>query len=84
MSTYASRREAAQMERDGIKKLPKWNKGKRIDCATYRTPMPRQACSVTMCGKAASYSTRQGVRCFGHALETRESPTTLPTEARHV
>jgi hypothetical protein len=59
-----------QMERDGIKRLPKWGKPVRDVAVTYRRAIPRVACCVSGCSKKAGYSTRQGTRCFEHALET--------------
>lgn len=64
----ASRRAAAQMERDGIRKLSAWTKPRKIGCASYSAPISLPACEHTGCAKRARYSTPEGNRCFTHTL----------------
>jgi hypothetical protein len=68
---------AKQMERDGIRTLRRWSKGKNIGWATVRVPVEMPTCghvtysddAITLgCSKKARYSTPNGVRCFTHAL----------------
>jgi hypothetical protein len=68
MSTYASRRAADQMARDGISKLPKWGKGKSIGYATIHAKAPTFRCEDPSCAKKAGYDTPIGKRCFDHAM----------------
>lgn len=68
----ARRRAAQQMSRDGIRKLPRWSKGKRAGCATIYQALVGGACAHASCGKSAGYDTPSGLRCFDHARELIE------------
>ena len=67
--TYANRRAAAQMERDGIRKLSAWGKPQQEGCATIRRHIGLPCCGHQGCGKKAGYSTPIGNRCSTHARE---------------
>jgi len=59
---------AAQMTRDGIKRLPKWGPARRDGPYTFRMKLPSVQCEHGGCSKRAGYSTPKGNRCFTHAL----------------
>jgi len=69
MSTYAGRRVAAQMSRDGIKKLRRWSKPKPGIGATIQKRLDLPFCAHPGCIREAGYSTPHGFRCFMHARE---------------
>jgi len=55
---------AAQMERDGIKKLRVWAQPVR----GIQRRIERPKCGHPGCKVIAKYDTPAGVRCFSHAL----------------
>lgn len=77
MGSYANRSAAAQMERDGIRTLPRWSKPKRgIGCSVQRR-LDHGECGHAGCSRDARYATPVGNRCYDHAIQQR-STTTSP------
>jgi hypothetical protein len=74
------------MDRDGIKKLPRWSKGRRVGCATIQDKRQMPHCEHAECGKRAGYSTPKGYACFAHAIaQATFAPRTpaTPKETDH-
>ncbi|WP_422057743.1 hypothetical protein [Sphingomonas sp.] len=68
----ASRRAAAQMERDGIRKLSAWSKPRNVGYAHVQHHIGLPACEHPGCAKHARYATPDGNRCFPHAIARKE------------
>jgi len=68
----AGQRAAEAMHKAGVKKLPRWGKGRKIGCASVQAKLTHGDCGAHLCGKPACYSTPKGNRCFVHAAEIVE------------
>jgi len=68
MGNGSSRRAAAQMDRDGIKKIRSWSKPQRVGCASVQRLIAKPFCTHPGCHKRAGYTTPVGNRCFPHAI----------------
>ena len=67
-----ARRNAEDMRKRGISKLPKWGRPKNVGYATLREKLPAQQCQSAGCAKNAGYQTPGGLLCFQHALECNQ------------
>jgi len=73
MGRHGDRGAADQMQRDGIRTLPRWSKPKRGVGASFQHRLDHGQCGDATCARDARYSTPLGNRCFDHAIAQRTS-----------
>jgi len=80
MGRCGNRSAAAQMERDGIRTLPRWSRPACGIGASIQHRLDHGECGEAACVKEARYSTPAGDRCYDHAIAFRDRKAAMSTQ----